>query len=102
MSASAVLTEALAMIAVPHKWAKEAIALDAHRNEVKPLSDKATRFCMIGAIQRVQCSSEDYGEAIRHLRKACGELSIFKFNDQCGHKAMTKVMKSAIRAAEKS
>ncbi|ULJ73627.1 DUF6197 family protein [Rhizobium gallicum] len=100
MSAAAVLTDALALISAPSKWAKEAVALDDRGNEVKPLSDNAKRFCMVGGLQRVQCSSTEYGEAVRHLRKACGDLSISQFNDQCSHKSMVKAMKRAIRAAE--
>lgn len=100
MSAAAALRDALSIIAAPQFWAKEAIALDVRDNEVKPLSDKAKRFCMVGALQRIQCSVEDYGLAIRHLRKACGDQSIFEFNDKHGHKAVKSVMKRAICAAE--
>ncbi|MHC2298181.1 DUF6197 family protein [Rhizobium mongolense] len=100
MTAASALHDALEIVSAPHRWAKEAIALDGHGNEVKPLSEKAKRFCMVGALQRIQCSTDDYGLAIRHLRKACGQLSIFQFNDQCSHKAMKKVMRRAIDAAE--
>jgi hypothetical protein len=100
MSAAAVLKDALAIIDVPHRWAQRDIAFDRQGNQVKPLDEKACRFCMVGAIQRLQPSSDDYGAAIMILRKACGGLSIFQFNDQCGHKTMTKVMRRAIAAAE--
>ncbi len=100
MSAASVLKDALAVISTPSKWAKEAVALDDRDNEVKALSDKAKRFCMVGAIQRVQPSADEYGQAIRHLRTACNGKSIFEFNDTHGHKAVTKAMKRAIRAAE--
>ncbi|NLS03587.1 hypothetical protein HGP14_09475 [Rhizobium sp. P32RR-XVIII] len=100
MSAADVLKDALAMISAPHKWAKGAIAFDRHGNQVKPLDEKACRFCMVGAIQRLQPNADDYGQAIMILRKACGSQSIFEFNDQCGHKAMTKVMRRAISYAE--
>ncbi len=55
---------------------------------------------MVGALQRVQSATDDYGAAILALRKACGDQSIFQFNDTHGHKAVVKVMKRAIRAAE--
>ncbi len=100
MTAAAALKEALSLIAAPNKWAKEVIALDGSGNEVKPLSDKAKRFDMIGALQRVQCSADDYGQAVRHLRNACGKQSIFDFNDTHGHRSVSKAMKRAIRAAE--
>lgn len=100
MSAAGALKDALAIISAPHKWAKQGCALDGSGNEVRPLSDKAKRFDMVGALQRVQCSSTDYGEAIRHLRNACNGKSIFEFNDQHGHRAVTKAMRRAIRAAE--
>ncbi|MCA0344078.1 MAG: hypothetical protein LCH99_30705 [Proteobacteria bacterium] len=100
MSAASVLTEALAIIAAPGKWAKEAVALNGRGNEVRPLSDKAKRFDMVGAIQRVQASASDYGAAIRILRQQCGKQSIFEFNDGHGHKAVLKCMRRAIAAAE--
>jgi hypothetical protein len=100
MSAAIVLTDALALISAPHKWAKEAVALDDRNNEVKALSDKAKRFCMVGAIQRMQPSADDYGLAIRHLRNACNGKSIFEFNDTHGHKAVKSAMRRAIKAAE--
>ncbi|MBZ5761547.1 hypothetical protein LAV84_18475 [Rhizobium sp. VS19-DR104.2] len=100
MSAALAIQDALSLIDAPHKWAKEAIALDGAGNEVKPLSDKAKRFCMIGALQRVQCSTRDYGQAVRLIRKECGKQSIFEFNDNHGHKAVKSLMKRAIRAAE--
>lgn len=100
MTAATAIKFALSLIDNPRTWAQKSVAIDAHGNEVKPLSDKAKRFCMIGALQRVQCSSDEYGEAVLHLRRSCGNLSIFEFNDQCGHKAMVKAMKRAIRAAE--
>lgn len=73
MSAAQVLKDALEIIKAQSKWAKQGVALDGRGNEVKPLSDKAKRFDMVGAIQRVQCSASDYGQAIRHLRNACGK-----------------------------
>ncbi|NTF54875.1 hypothetical protein G6L12_08205 [Agrobacterium rhizogenes] len=100
MSAAVALKDALAIISAPDKWAKDGCALDCRGKEVKPLSDKAKRFDMVGALQRVQCSTADYGHAIRHLRKACGNQSIFEFNDTHGHKAVKSVMKRAIGAAE--
>jgi hypothetical protein len=100
MSAATALKDALAIISAPQKWAKDGVALDGNGKEVKPLSDKAKRFDMVGALQRVQCSSTEYGEAIRHLRNACNGQSIFDFNDRHGHRAVTKAMKRAIRAAE--
>lgn len=100
MSAHAVLTEALSFIAAPEKWAADGIAFDRHGNEVSPASDNARRFCMVGAIQRVKCSADDYGAAIREVRKACGKQSIFEFNDGHGHKAVLKCLRRAIAAAE--
>lgn len=100
MTAATALQSALSVIDRPNNWARGSVALDARGNEVKPLDDKAKRFCMIGALQRVQCSSDEYGEAVLHLRRSCGKLSIFEFNDRSSHKAMVKVMKRAIRAAE--
>lgn len=100
MTAASVLSEALSIIAAPNKWAKDAVALDAKGSEVKPHSDKAKRFDMVGAIQRVQCSADDYGAAIRILRAQCGKETIFEFNDWHGHKAVLKCMRRAIRAAE--
>lgn len=100
MSAARALKEALAIISAPGKWAKEGCALDNRGNEVKPLSDKAKRFDMVSALQRIQCSPEEYGQAILHLRKACGKQSIFEFNDSHGHKAIKTAMKRAISAAE--
>lgn len=102
MTAATALQSALSLIGTPHSWAQKGVALDGRGNEVKPLDDRAKRFCMIGALQRVQCSSDEYGEAVLHLRRSCGKLSIFEFNDQCGHKAMVKVMKRAICVAEEA
>lgn len=102
MTAASVLSEALEVIRSPHRWTTEAVAMDGHGNEVKPLHEKAKRFDMIGAIQRVQCSPDDYGAAIRILRAQCGKQSIFEFNDRHGHKAVLKCMRRAIAAAEVS
>jgi hypothetical protein len=100
MSAAAALKVALSIIRTSKAWAKNGVALDAKGKEVKPHSAKAERFDMVGALQRVPCSSTDYGEAIRHLRNACNGQSIFDFNDTHGHRAVTKAMKRAIAAAE--
>lgn len=100
MTAATALQSALQIISSPNAWAQKSVAVDARGNEVKPLDDKAKRFCMIGALQRVPCSSDEYGEAVLHLRRSCGKLSIFEFNDSLGHRSMVKVMKRAIRAAE--
>lgn len=100
MTAATALKDALAIIAAPGKWAKGGCALDARDNEVKPLSDKAKRFDMVGALQRVQCSGDEYGQAIRHLRNACNGQSIFEFNDTHGHRAVKSAIKRAISAAE--
>lgn len=100
MTAAYVLSEALAMIAAPSRWTKEAVARDQRQNECKPTDEKATSFCMVGALQRVQCPATVYGEAIRFLRQQCGTQTIFEFNDGHGHKAVVSCMKRAIRAAE--
>lgn len=100
MTAASVLTQALSIIANPSAWAQEAVAVDRRGNEVNSRDERAKRFCMIGAVQRVPSSSDDYGAAILALRKACGDQSIFQFNDTHGHKAVVNVMKRAIRAAE--
>jgi predicted alpha/beta superfamily hydrolase len=100
MSAASVLTEAFATISSPSKWAKEAVALDQRGNEVKPSSDRAKRFDMVGALQRVPANANDYGAAIRILRAQCGKQSIFEFNDGHGHKAVLTCMRRAIAAAE--
>ncbi len=100
MTASSVLSQALSIIANPSVWGQEAIAVDGRGNEVKPRDERAKRFCMVGAVQRVQSSTDDYGAAILALRKACGDQSIFQFNDTHSHKAVVNVMKRAIRAAE--
>lgn len=102
MTAATVLTEALQVIRSPHRWTTEAVAMDSRGYEVKPHSDKAKRFDMIGAIQLVKCSPDDYGAAIRILRAQCGKQSIFEFNDRHGHKAVLKCMRRAIAAAEVS
>lgn len=100
MSAASVLIDALAIIAAPSRWAKDAVALDHRGNEVKPSSDRAKRFDMVGAIQRVPANANDYGAAIRILRAQCGKQSIFEFNDGHGHKAVLTCMRRAIAAAE--
>ena len=100
MSAASVLSDALAIISPPHRWAKQAIALDGRGNEVRPLDERAKRFCMVGAIQRVQASADDYSAAILTLRSQCGKQSIFEFNDGHGHKAVLSCMRRAIAAAE--
>lgn len=100
MTAASVLSQALSIIANPNAWAQEAVAVDRRGNEVKPTDQRAKRFCMVGALQRVGASSGEYGTAIMALRKACGDQSIFQFNDTHGHKAVVNVMKRAIRAAE--
>ncbi|MBB3521085.1 hypothetical protein [Rhizobium sp. BK456] len=100
MSAAAVLTEALAIIGTPKTWGQCACAADAKGHEVKLNSEKASRFCMVGALQRVPCSATDYGIAIRHLRNACRGQSIFEFNDSHSHRSVTKAMRRAIAAAE--
>jgi hypothetical protein len=102
MSAAAVLTQAISFISKPETWAREGVAFDAHGNEVKPTSERAKRFCMVGAIQKVSCSAEDYGSAIRLVRAQCGKQSIFEFNDGHGHKAVLKCMRRAVAAAEVS
>lgn len=100
MTAASVLSEALAMIAAPSRWTKEAVARDHRQNECKPTDEKAKSFCMVGALQRVECPATVYGEAIRFLRVQCGKQTIFDFNDTHGHKAVLKCMRRAISAAE--
>lgn len=100
MTAASVLSQALSIIVNPAAWAQEAVAVDRRGNEVKPSDERAKRFCMVGALQRVPSSSGDYGAAVLALRKACGDQSIFQFNDTHGHKAVVRVMKRAIRAAQ--
>lgn len=100
MSAASVLSEALSIIAAPNKWAREGVAFDDRGNERKATDERAKRFDMVGAIQRVKCSADDYGAAIRAVRNACGKQSIFEFNDGHGHKAVLKCMRRAIAAAE--
>lgn len=99
MTAASVLSSALSLIENPTRWAQHHVALDRYGNEVAPRDERAARFCMVGAIQRVQSSSDDYGAAIRALRKACGDQSIFEFNDGHGHRSVVKAMKRAIGAA---
>lgn len=98
MSAASVLFGALQRIESADRWVKQAIAVDANGNEVKVTSERAKRFCMIGAIQLQKSDAHEYGEAIRHLRTACGG-SIFEFNDTHGHKAVKAVMRKAIEIA---
>lgn len=98
MSACDVLSKALQTINKPHRWVKEEVAVDGNGNPVKATSDRAERFCMVGAIQSHQSDANEYGQAIRHLRTACGG-SIFEFNDTHGHKAVKAVMRKAIDIA---
>ena len=98
MTAADVLSQALKTISKPHQWVREEVAVDGKGNPVKPTSDRAKRFCMVGAIQRQQSDPNAYGQAIRHLRTACGG-SIFDFNDTHGHKAVKAVMTKAIEIA---
>lgn len=100
MNAASVLCDALSIIAAPNRWTQEATARDYLGNECKPADQRAKRFDMIGAIQRVEADPNDYGTAIRILRAQCGKQSIFDFNDCHGHKAIVRCMKRAIRAAE--
>jgi len=99
MTAASVLSGAMQAISKPHQWTKEDVATDAKGNVVKPSSDLARRFCMVGAVQRQKSDADEYGQAIRHLRTACGG-SIFEFNDTHGHKAVKAVMRKAIEIAE--
>lgn len=98
MTAASVLTAALELIATPGRWTQEHVARDANGNPVKATDDRAQSFCMVGAIQRQQSDANAYGQAIRHLRTACGG-SIFQFNDTHGHKAIREVMRRAIEIA---
>lgn len=100
MTAAAVLSEALATIAAHSRWTKHAVAKDRKHNECKPTAPQANSFCMVGAIQKVDCPADAYGEAIRTLRNQCGKQSIFEFNDNHEHKAVVSCMRRAIRAAE--
>ncbi|HEV7436114.1 MAG TPA: hypothetical protein VGO22_14735 [Pseudorhizobium sp.] len=102
MNAVSILIAALALISAPSKWTKEDVAQNAQDRPVKPTDERAKRFCMVGAIQRVatDASAEAYGQAITLLRKACGEQSIFEFNDKHGHKAALTCMRRAIAAGE--
>ncbi len=100
MTAASVLTSALETISAPGGWTQEHFALDAKGDPVKATDDRAKRFCMVGAIQRQQSDANAYGEAIRHLRTACGG-SIFDFNDTHGHKAVKAVMRKAENHARK-
>lgn len=101
MTAASVLTSALETISTPGCWTQEHVARDANGNPVKATDERAKSFCMVGAIQRQHSDANAYGEAIRHLRTACGG-SIFDFNDSHGHKAVTRVMRRAIEIAGSS
>lgn len=100
MTVASVLRKAQQIITPNGKWTQDALARDARGNEVKPRDERAKSFDMVGAIQRVECSADDYGIAIRTLRGACGKQTIFGFNDAHGHKAVLKAFGRAIRSAE--
>jgi len=97
MTAASILFKAQDLIRNPKRWTQEAVARDKFGNEVSPLDDKASRFDMIGAIQRQNPPADEYGSVINCLRRACGGLSPYEFNDGHGHKA---VMKAFGRASD--
>ncbi len=100
MTAASVLREARQLITPKGKWTQEAVARDARGGEVKPADDRAKAFDMIGAVQRIPATPDEYGAAIRILREQCGNQSIFAFNDAHGQKAVLKLMDKAAQAAE--
>lgn len=100
MNATAILSQAQDLIRNPQRWTQEAVARDKFGNEVLPTEERASRFDMVGAIQRIPAPADEYGAAIRSLRQACGAQSIFEFNDAHGHKAVVKAFGRAIEASE--
>ncbi|NTE87235.1 DUF6197 family protein [Agrobacterium rubi] len=99
MSAEVILRSAKRAISKPKNWTQEAIARDSRGNLVDVLSDRATCFCMIGAIQVTRPSVDDYAGAISFLRKATG-VGVYDFNDSHGHKAVLAAFDKAIEIAE--
>lgn len=99
MSAADLLHRALALIEPKASWGAGAMASDRLGREVKLDHPTACRFCMVGALQKAGGTSDEYGAAIMHLRRACGDRSIFEFNDTHGHKAVKKAMRRAIERA---
>jgi hypothetical protein len=100
MTAASVLRQARDLITPKGKWTQEAVARDARGNEVRPADDRAVSFDMIGAIQKVPSSAEEYGAAILLLRAQCDGKSIFDFNDAHGKKFILALMDKAAEAAE--
>lgn len=100
MTAASILREARQLITPKAKWTQEATARDARGNEVKPTDDRAASFDMIGAIQKLEATPDEYGAAIRILRAQCGGKSVFEFNDFHGRKAVLAVMDKAAQVAE--
>lgn len=96
MTVTSVLKEARQLITPKGKWTQEAVARDVRGNEVRPTDDHAKAFDIIGALQRVAKDPADYGDAIMAIRRQCGGVSIFDFNDSHGKKSVLHMLDRAI------
>ncbi|MBD8556328.1 hypothetical protein IFT84_17610 [Rhizobium sp. CFBP 8762] len=94
-----VLTRARDLIGRADRWSQEALARDEHGNECKPEDDKATCFCMVGALVRASAelhSQEAFHQGVKALKAVCAPMPCFIFNDSHGHRDVVRVFDQAI------
>ena len=82
-------------------WIREALAEDSKGNMVPVKSDKAVRFCAVGALRRAEYQLGTKGVATKariELRKALpnGINSVISFNDRSHKTAVLTLFDTAI------
>lgn len=77
-----ILTDAKALIDTPEKWTKGWFARSANNRRVRQGSNKACRWCVVGAVGVASGSSGSCAaRALAALRECCSEDFIADFND---------------------
>lgn len=100
----AVLTCVRELLAEKRRWTKNTSARDAARRTVGPRSVHATKFCLLGAIERCCVDRTVHDEAVGLLRGEIGGQTVAGFNDAVStrHEDVLAALDGAIQAATRT
>lgn len=106
MNSIELLTQTKSLIANPDNWIKKNNAISATGRKVKPTSNRACKYCVLGALDRVSAlngfSYSDRNEAIYRLENEVKQVSDFRcvhwYNDapKTRHNDVIAILDNAI------
>ena len=92
-----------ALLAVPERWTRFALARDRYRHEADPRSPRAVRWCLLGAVGR----TAEPGDPARLVQdwlvqaaRARGQPEVTCFNDGGTHAQVLELVDEVIAAAK--